>query len=274
MPRCADHGQQHRLRNVHPCHVPCRDGDGSSAAVLGERCGTPIVATNDVLYHEPGCRPLQDVVTCIREKTTLREAGLRLEANAERHIKSPGEMADLFRGHEAALTRTVEIVEACRFSLDDLQYEYPDEPVPPGKTPQEHLTDLTWKGAAEHFPDGIPDKVRATLEHELELIGTLKFAPYFLTVRDIVAFARSKDILCQGRGSAANSTVCYCLGITAVNPVEVNLLFERFVSSARLEPPDIDVDFEHERREEVIQWIYNRYGRHRAGGHNQNGLSL
>jgi error-prone DNA polymerase len=237
----------------------------AALAVLGDRCGTPIVATNDVLYHEPGCRPLQDVVTCIREKTTLRDAGLRLEANAERHIKSPGEMAELFRGHEAALTRTVEIVDACRFSLDDLQYEYPDEPVPPGKTPQEHLADLTWKGAAEHFPEGIPDKVQATIERELELIGTLKFAPYFLTVHDIVAFARSKDILCQGRGSAANSVVCYCLGITAVNPVEVDLLFERFVSSARLEPPDIDVDFEHERREEVIQWIYNRYGRHRAG---------
>jgi error-prone DNA polymerase len=234
-------------------------------AALGDQCGTPIVATNDVLYHEPGCRPLQDVVTCIREKTTLRDAGLRLEANAERHIKSPEEMAQLFRGHEAALERTIDIVDACRFSLDDLKYEYPDEPVPPGKTPQEHLVDLTWKGADAHFAEGIPDKVRETVERELELIGTLNFAPYFLTVHDIVAFARSKDILCQGRGSAANSVVCYCLGITAVNPVEVDLLFERFISSARLEPPDIDVDFEHERREEVIQWIYQRYGRNRAG---------
>ncbi|MBS0232719.1 MAG: error-prone DNA polymerase [Proteobacteria bacterium] len=237
----------------------------AALAALGERCGTPIVATNDVLYHHPDCRPLQDVVACIREKTTLREAGLRLETNAERHIKSPAEMAELFRGHETALERTLEIVEACEFSLDDLQYEYPDEPVPPGKTAQEHLADLSWKGADVHFPKGVPEKVRESLEKELALIGELKFAPYFLTVHDIVAFARSKDILCQGRGSAANSVVCYCLGITAVNPVEVDLLFERFISSARLEPPDIDVDFEHERREEVIQWIYDRYGRHRAG---------
>ncbi|MBS0239541.1 MAG: error-prone DNA polymerase [Proteobacteria bacterium] len=237
----------------------------AALAALGDRCGTPIVATNDVLYHHPDCRPLQDVVTCIREKTTLREAGLRLEANAERYIKSPEEMAHLFRGHEAALARTLDIVEACRFSLGDLKYEYPDEPVPPGKTPQGHLVELTWRGAASHFPEGIPEKVRDTIEKELKLIGELKFAPYFLTVHDIVAFARSKDILCQGRGSAANSVVCYCLGITAVNPVEVDLLFERFISSARIEPPDIDVDFEHERREEVIQWIYNRYGRHRAG---------
>ncbi|MET1045402.1 MAG: error-prone DNA polymerase, partial [Hyphomicrobium sp.] len=237
----------------------------AALATLGERCGTPIVATNDVLYHHPDCRPLQDVVTCIREKTTLREAGLRLEANAERHIKSPEEMAELFRGHEGALERTLDIVDACTFSLDDLRYEYPDEPVPPGKTPQEHLADLSWKGAETYFPEGIPQKVRESLEKELALIGELNFAPYFLTVHDIVAFARSKDILCQGRGSAANSVVCYCLGITAVNPIEVDLLFERFISSARLEPPDIDVDFEHERREEVIQWIYKRYGRHRAG---------
>ncbi|RUP09469.1 error-prone DNA polymerase [Hyphomicrobium sp.] len=237
----------------------------AALAALGDRCGTPIVATNDVLYHHPDCRPLQDVVTCIREKTTLREAGLRLEANAERYIKSPEEMAYLFRGHEAALARTLDIVEACRFSLSDLKYEYPDEPVPPGKTPQEHLVALTWRGAASHFAEGIPEKVRDAIEKELKLIGELKFAPYFLTVHDIVAFARSREILCQGRGSAANSVVCYCLGITAVNPVEVDLLFERFISSARLEPPDIDVDFEHERREEVIQWIYKRYGRHRAG---------
>lgn len=237
----------------------------AALAALGERAGTPIVATNDVLYHHAECRPLQDVVTCIREKTTLREAGLRLEANAERYLKSAEEMAHLFKGHEAALARTLDIIEACRFSLRDLKYEYPDEPVPPGKTPQEHLVELTWKGAASHFPEGVPEKVRDTIEKELKLIDQLKFAPYFLTVHDIVAFARSKDILCQGRGSAANSVVCYCLGITAVNPIEVNLLFERFISSARLEPPDIDVDFEHERREEVIQWIYERYGRDRAG---------
>jgi error-prone DNA polymerase len=237
----------------------------AALAELGERCSTPIVATNDVLYHEPSRRRLQDIVTCIREKTTLREAGLRLEANAERHIKSPEEMARLFKGYEQALARTLDIVETCTFSLDDLKYEYPDEPVPPGSTPQQHLENLAWEGAKERFPDGISDKIRKAIEKELALIRELKFAPYFLTVHDIVAFARSKGILCQGRGSAANSVVCYCLGITAVNPTEVDLLFERFMSSARIEPPDIDVDFEHERREEVIQWIYKRYGRDRAG---------
>ncbi|HVX37886.1 MAG TPA: error-prone DNA polymerase [Hyphomicrobium sp.] len=237
----------------------------AALAELGERCGTPIVATNGVLYHHHERRKLQDVVTCIREKTTLREAGLRLEANAERHLKSPAEMARLFKGFEPALARTLDIAEACKFSLGDLKYEYPDEPVSPGSTPQKHLENLTWEGAKKQFPDGLPEKVGETIKKELALIHERKFAPYFLTVNDIVAFARSKGILCQGRGSAANSVVCYCLGITAVNPTEVNLLFERFISSAREEPPDIDVDFEHERREEVIQWIYKRYGRDRAG---------
>ena len=237
----------------------------AALAALGEQCGTPIVATNDVLYHSADRRPLQDVLTCIREKTTLDQAGLLLEANAERHLKQPAEMARLFKGHEAALARTLEIVESCRFSLDELVYEYPDEPVPPGKSPQQHLATLTWEGAARHFPDGLPDKVREAIEKELALINDLEFAPYFLTVHDIVAYARSLGILCQGRGSAANSVVCYCLNITAVNPTEVDLLFERFISEARREPPDIDVDFEHERREEVIQYIYARYGRHRAG---------
>jgi error-prone DNA polymerase len=237
----------------------------AALAELGERCGTPIVATNDVLYHEQGRRPLQDVVTCIREKTTLREAGLRLEANAERHIKSPEEMARLFRGFEQALARTIDIAEACTFSLGDLKYEYPDEPVPPGQTPQQHLENLTWEGAKKYFPDGVTEEIRKTIKKELKLIAEREYAPYFLTVHDIVAYARSQNILCQGRGSAANSVVCFCLGITAVNPTEVNLLFERFISSSRKEPPDIDVDFEHERREEVIQWIYERYGRDRAG---------
>lgn len=237
----------------------------AALALLGERCGTPIVATNDVLYHDARRRRLQDVLTCIREKMTLAEAGFRLEANAERHIKGPEEMARLFAGHEAALDRTLDIVEACRFSLDELKYEYPDEPVPPGKTPQQHLADLTWEGAKSRFPDGLPEEVRRLIEKELKLIGELNFAPYFLTVYDIVTYARSQNILCQGRGSAANSVVCFCLGITAVNPTEIDLLFERFISSARREPPDIDVDFEHERREEVIQWIYKRYGRDRAG---------
>jgi error-prone DNA polymerase len=234
-------------------------------ARLAASHGTPLVATNAVLYHAPHRRPLQDVLTCIRKHTTIAEAGYRLQANAERHLKKPDEMARLFRGHEAAIARTIEVMEACRFSLDELVYEYPDEPVPPGTTPQAHLAALTWEGAAWRFPGGIPDKVRATITRELQLVADLNYAPYFLTVHDIVSFARARGILCQGRGSAANSVVCYCLGITAVNPTEVDLLFERFVSHARKEPPDIDVDFEHDRREEVIQYIYARYGRDRAG---------
>ncbi|HEX5666936.1 MAG TPA: error-prone DNA polymerase, partial [Hyphomicrobium sp.] len=234
-------------------------------AVMAAACGTPLVATNAVLYHAPHRQPLQDVLTCVRKHTTINEAGYRLQANAERHLKRPEEMARLFRGYEEAVARTVSIMEACRFSLDELVYEYPDEPVPPGTTPQAHLEALTWEGAAWRFPEGVPDKVRATITRELQLVAELSYAPYFLTVHDIVLFARSRGILCQGRGSAANSVVCYCLGITAVNPTEVNLLFERFVSHARKEPPDIDVDFEHDRREEVIQYIYARYGRDRAG---------
>ncbi len=237
----------------------------AALAAIAERSGAPLVATNDVIYHAPHRRPLQDVLTCVREKTTIREVGFRLNANAERHLKRPSEMARLFKGHEDAIVRTLEIVQACRFSLDELVYEYPEEPTPLGKTPQAHLVDLTWKGAAAFFPEGVPEKVAAQIERELALIADLDYAPYFLTVNDIVAFARSKDILCQGRGSAANSAVCYCLGITAVNPTEVDLLFERFISESRREPPDIDVDFEHERREEVIQYIYERYGRDRAG---------
>ena len=237
----------------------------AALADLAARVGMPLVATGGVLYHAPHRRPLQDVLTCIREKCTVNDAGLRLEANAERHIKPAKEMARLFAGHEDALRRSVEIADACTFSLDELKYEYPDEPVPHGKTPQSHLEDLTWEGAAWRFPDGIPEKVRDTLRKELALIAELNYAPYFLTVHDIVHYARSQGILCQGRGSAANSAVCYCLAITNVDPTEIDLLFERFVSPERKEPPDIDVDFEHERREEVIQYIYARYGRDRAG---------
>ncbi len=234
-------------------------------AALAGRHETPLVATNDVHYHARERRPLQDVLTAIRERTTVAEAGYRLAANAERHLKSGAEMARLFRGHEDAVARTLEIVRLCTFSLDELAYEYPDEPVPAGTTPQRHLEALTWEGAERCYPAGIPAKVRRALTHELGLIAELGYAPYFLTVYDIVRFARSKDILCQGRGSAANSAVCYCLGITAVDPARIDLLFERFVSRERREPPDIDVDFEHERREEVIQYIYGRYGRDRAG---------
>ncbi len=237
----------------------------ASLAELAQRIGLLLVATNAVLYHAAHRRTLQDVLTCIREKCTIHDAGLRLEANGERHLKSPKEMARLFKGHEEALARTIEIAETCSFSLDELRYEYPDEPVPEGKTPQSHLEGLTWAGAAWRFPGGIPAHVSDTLEKELVLIAELDYARYFLTVHDIVHYARSIGILCQGRGSAANSAVCYCLAITNVNPTEIDLLFERFVSPERKEPPDIDVDFEHERREEVIQYIYGRYGRDRAG---------
>ena len=226
-------------------------------ALLARAHGTPLVATNDVLYHHHDRRPLQDVLTCIREKCTIHEAGYRLAANAERYLKPPGEMARLFRGHEHALARTIAIADACKFSLDELRYEYPDEPVPKGTTAQKHLEVLAWKGAETRYPQGIPPGVSTTISKELRLINRLQIAPYFLTVHDIVSFARSqaKPILCQGRGSAANSAVCYCLGITNVDPSTIDLLFERFVSEERKEPPDIDVDFEHERREEVIQWI-------------------
>ncbi|MFI5013035.1 MAG: error-prone DNA polymerase, partial [Hyphomicrobiales bacterium] len=238
-------------------------------AELGERLGAPLVAVNDVHYHAPERRTLADIVTCIREKCTIAEAGLRLTINAERHLKPPREMARLFAGFEEAVARSVKIAQACHFSLAELKYEYPDEPVPPGKTAQRHLEDLTWEGAERRypktkFPFGMPEEVRKALNEELALIAKLDYARYFLTVHDVVAFARKQDILCQGRGSAANSAVCYCLGITEVDPFVIKLLFARFISENRGEPPDIDVDFEHERREEVIQHIYERYGRDRA----------
>jgi error-prone DNA polymerase len=226
--------------------------------------GLKLVATNDALYHVPQRRPLHDVMTAIRLGTTVAEAGLALMPNAERHLKSPEEMARLFRDHPAALAHQHEILERCRFSLDELAYEYPDEPIPPGRTADEYLAELAWAGAAARYPQGVPARVRETIARELALIARLDYARYFLTVHDIVRFARSRGILCQGRGSAANSAVCYVLGITGVDPTEIDLLFERFVSAERREPPDIDVDFEHERREEVIQYIYDRYGRDRA----------
>ena len=225
----------------------------------------PLVATNDVHYHMPERRPLQDVLTCIREHVTIDEAGFKLNANAERHLKSAKEINHIFRGFEEAVYQTVEISDKCNFSLDELAYEYPDEPAGKSATPQDELIRLTWIGAKERYPDGINDKIKKTIEHEIALIKELDYAPYFLTVYDLVRFARGKGILCQGRGSAANSAVCFCLGITSVDPVQINLLFERFISAERGEPPDIDVDFEHERREEVIQYIYKKYGRHRAG---------
>ena len=233
-------------------------------ANLATRMRVAPVVTNDVLFHEPGHRILQDVVTCIRHNVTIDELGARRERHADRYLKAPQEMHRLFAGYPEALARTIEIDERCLFSLEELAYQYPEERADPTLTPQETLEQLTWEGAAGRYPEGLPDEVRATLEHELRLIEKLHYAPYFLTVNSIVRFARSKDILCQGRGSAANSAVCYVLGITSIDPARNDLLFERFVSEERREPPDIDVDFEHERREIVMQWIFDTYGRDRA----------
>jgi error-prone DNA polymerase len=225
----------------------------------------PLLAINDVLYHDLSERDLQDVLTCISEGVTIEAAGRRLLANAERHLKPPAEMARLFADAPEALEQTQILLARARFDLRDLTYNYPQEPTPPGWSSQSYLEDLTWRHAQTRYADGIPDKVAGLLKKELAFIQTQDFAPYFLTIHDIVRFSNSKGILCQGRGSAANSAVCYVLGITCVDPAENDLLFERFLSDHRGEPPDIDVDFEHERREEVIQHIYDRYGRHRAG---------
>jgi error-prone DNA polymerase len=222
------------------------------------------VVTNDVLFHDPGRRQLQDIVTCIRNRTTIDDVGYDRERHADRFLKTPQEMHRLFSEYPEALARTREIVDLCKFDMSELQYQYPEEAIVPGLDAQQSLTKFTWEGAADRYPEGIPEKVRRAILHELELIRVMKYAPYFLTVYSIVRFARSKDILCQGRGSAANSAVCYCLGITSINPETGDLLFERFVSMERNEPPDIDVDFEHSRREEVIQWIYETYGRTRS----------
>ncbi len=237
----------------------------SRLASIATRTGAPMIATNAVMYHHPDRRPMQDVLTCIREGTTIDKAGLRLQANGERYLKPAAEMARLFRGHEAALARTMEVVDGCGFSLKELQYQYPEEPIPPGWTAQRRLIRLTFKGARSRWPGGVPTKVLKGIVAELKLIKQLDYPNYFLTVHDIVQFAVEAGILCQGRGSAANSSVCYCLGVTNVNPAEQDVLLERFISADRSEPPDIDVDFEHERREEVMQYVYRRYGRDRAG---------
>lgn len=233
-------------------------------AALSAECDVPLVATNACLYHHADRRPLQDVVTCIRTGTHINQAGFLLEANAERHLKPAREMARLFKDYPESISATQDIVALCNFSLDELKYNYPNEPVPVGKSAQEHLEALVAKGLAEKINGPVPDRIQKLIDKELALIAELGYAHYFLTVHDIVAWARRQNILCQGRGSAANSAICYYLGITAVDPEQSSLLFERFLSKERKEPPDIDVDFEHERREEVIQYIYKRYGRHRA----------
>jgi error-prone DNA polymerase len=228
--------------------------------------GVPLLATNDPLYASRDQRPLHDVVTCIRLGTTIQKAGFALEVNAERYIKATDEMEQLFRTCPEALAETERFASQIAFDLEDLKYEYPHEPVPDGWTPDDWLAHLVWAAAHERYGAELPEKIRKSIETELAFIRTEKFAYYFLTVHDLVKFARVQKppILCQGRGSAANSTVCFLLGVTSVDPLANTLLFSRFISSDRKEPPDIDVDFEHERREEVIQHVYKRYGRHRA----------
>ncbi len=248
--------------------MPHQGHDGRRAeriARFAADAGVPLLATNDVLYHHPDRRALQDVLTATRHHSTVFAAGRLLEKNAERHLKPAREMVRLFRAYSQAIAATADFIAPITFQLDELKYDYPDEPVPPGKTPQQHLHDLTWEGAARHYgADTIPEKVKGLIHKELALIEKLQYAAYFLTVHDIVRYAKSEDILCQGRGSAANSVVCFCLGVTGVDPTEVDLLFERFISAERKEPPDIDVDFEHERREQVMQYVYNRYTTDRA----------
>jgi len=230
---------------------------------LSQQYDLPLVAVNDVHYHEADRRELQDILTCVREKCTIYDAGFRLHANAERYLKPVEEMQRLYRQYPDAIERANEIAEACTFSLNELKYEYPAE-ITDGQPALERLIQLTWEGARRLFGAKVPGKIVKNIQHEMTFVREMNYAPYFLTVADIVREARSRGILCQGRGSAANSTICYCLGITSVDPTKFDLLFERFISSARNEPPDIDVDFEHERREEMIQYVYDKYGRDRA----------
>jgi error-prone DNA polymerase len=240
-------------------------GGLAQRAALARQVGSPLIATNDALMHAPERRPLADVIACIREGTTLEAAGRLTQANAERHLKAPDEMARLFAETPQAVAETMRFLDGLSFSLDELSHCYPEELREGYATAQVALEAFTEAGARARYPGGIPERTREALTHELALIATLGYAPYFLTVHDIVRFARTRGVLCQGRGSAANSAVCFCLGITEVDPARFDLLFERFISPERNEPPDIDIDFEHERREEVIQYIYKRYGRERAG---------
>jgi error-prone DNA polymerase len=254
----------HRIRLAASMLYRGRDKARLKCSIARE-ADVPLIAVNDVHFHHPDRRPLADVLTCIREKVVIDRAGRRLAANAERFLKPPDEMARLFRDAPEAIEETLHLSGELTFSLDELRYEYPDESIDGFANAQDALTHLTYQGARQRYPNGLPAKVRAAIEHELALIAQLAYAPYFLTVYDIVRYARAQKILCQGRGSAANSAICFCLGVTEVDPDRADLLFERFISPERREPPDIDVDFEHERREEVIQYIYGKYGRDRAG---------
>ncbi|MGB3901161.1 MAG: error-prone DNA polymerase [Mesorhizobium sp.] len=243
--------------------APLYQGDDrfriEQAAAMAEALGLPLMASNDVLYHAADRRPLQDMLTAIRLNVPVAEAGFRLAANAERHLKTPAEMARLFRAYPQAIAETTRFAAELSFSLSQLKHNYPDEPTRDGATPQQELERLAQEGAAEKYPGGVPASVSQRIREELALIDRMGYARYFLTVHDIVRFARSKGILCQGRGSAANSVVCYCIGITPVGPDKIDTLFERFISEERNEPPDIDVDFEHERRDQVIEYIYEKY---------------
>ncbi|MEO1490554.1 MAG: error-prone DNA polymerase [Pseudomonadota bacterium] len=254
-------------QKIHLALSPEYDGrDSERFSQLSEtsrETGLPLTAITTPLLHRGNRRQLADILTCIREGCTVETLGTRALPNAERRLRSPEELARIYRDHPGAIENSIAISERCAFSLDELRYEYPDEGR--GETPQDRLARLAAEGLTWRYPDGIPQRSQDLVNRELALIGKLNYAPYFLTVHDIVAFARSQGILCQGRGSAANSTVCYALGITEIAPDTISMVFERFVSEARDEPPDIDVDFEHERREEVIQHIYQRYGRERAG---------
>ncbi len=250
---------------VEPLYGTDDQGDLRQANELSASCRIPLVAAGDVHYHIPERKPLHDVLTAIRCGCTVQEAKGRFSPHAQQHLKPIEQLARWFSRFPHALAHTVEIAQRCSFSLDELRYEYPVELAPAGQNPMEYLRQLTWAGARERWPQGIPAKIHRLLEHELTLIEQLRYEAYFLTVWDLVRFAREQGILCQGRGSAANSAVCYCLGITSVNPEQIELLFERFVSRERNEAPDIDVDFEHQRREEVLQYIYRKYGRDRAG---------
>ncbi len=234
-------------------------------AQLSQQMRLPLVAAGGVLFHSPDRKPLHDVVTAIRMRSCVSQVGEELLANAQRHLRSIDTISAIYSDLSQAVKRTQEIAQQCTFTVEELRYEYPEELAPTGFTPIQYLKQLTWQGAANRYPQGIPDKIRQLVEHELSLIEELHYEPYFLTVWDLVRFARSRQILCQGRGSAANSAVCYCLGVTAVDPERINVLFERFISRERDEAPDIDVDFEHERREEVLQYLYEKYGRERAG---------
>src|SRR6195952_4802942 len=272
-PNAALRTRLKRLKTIWPedgyCALTLRRRPGDAlrlhqVAQMAAEFGVLPVVTNDVLFHEPGRRVLQNVVTCVREGCTIDTAGFKLERHADRYLKAPAEISRLFRMWLDAVARSVTVAEQLRFSLNELAYQYPHEVCIPGLTPQAALEKLTWEGTGLRYSEGLPDSVEKTLRHELNLIESLGYAPYFLTVHSIVRFARSQGILCQGRGSAANSAVCYVLGITSIDPERNDLLFERFVSQERKEPPDIDVDFEHERREIVMQWVFDTYGREHA----------